>query len=54
MSVFLGNGDGTFQATHDVRLPDSPSGLVDRDFNGDGKLDLAVADEGMDGLGSAE
>ncbi len=44
VSVLLGNGDGTFQATIE-----SPTGLGSRsivvgDFKGDGKLDLAVAD----------
>jgi FG-GAP-like repeat/Abnormal spindle-like microcephaly-assoc'd, ASPM-SPD-2-Hydin len=50
LAILLGNGDGTFQApvTVSVRVPDTvatdgPLALVAGDFNGDGKLDLAVA-----------
>jgi uncharacterized repeat protein (TIGR01451 family) len=44
ISVLLGNGDGTFQQRMDSRLPDCSSLMVAGDFNGDGRLDLAVAD----------
>ena len=46
MSVLLGNGDGTFQAPDTFA---SGIGCVDSgagDFNGDGRLDLAVANTG--------
>lgn len=46
-SIFLGNGDGTFQApvTYQLRaFPDSMSSVVVGDFDGDGKLDIAIAD----------
>jgi hypothetical protein len=52
--VLLGNGDGTFQAPMSYFAGTNPqSGFVSPgfiqvgDFNGDGKLDLAVADSGV-------
>ena len=42
--VMLGNGDGTFQAPMTFTVGHWPSALVAGDFNGDGQLDLAVAD----------
>jgi hypothetical protein len=45
--VFLGNGDGTFRCAVHFPLLDStdvqPLGLGVGDFNGDGRLDLAVS-----------
>ena len=47
LSIMLGNGDGTFQPSIDIPLPTSPVafgyGIIARDFNGDGKMDVAVA-----------
>jgi hypothetical protein len=47
ISVFLGNGDGTFRSAVHFPLLDStdvkPTGLEVADFNGDGRLDLAVS-----------
>ena len=45
--VFLGNGNGTFTAAAPTTAPNC-STLVAGDFNGDGKLDLAVNNFGND------
>jgi hypothetical protein len=44
VGVLLGNGDGTFQTAIISPGVNGPGGLVAKDFNGDGKLDLAVSD----------
>jgi hypothetical protein len=41
--VVLGNGDGTFQSPTFVSLPSTPTAAAVGDFNGDGKLDVAVS-----------
>ena len=43
ISVLLGNGDGTFQPEVDFTVGYGPDSVAVADFNGDGKLDLAVA-----------
>ncbi len=45
--VFKGNGNGTFSsaANSPVSAGTNPSGLLVEDFNGDGRPDLAVADQ---------
>ena len=43
VSVLLGNGDGTFQAPVTYVVGFGPASLAVGDLNGDGKLDLAVA-----------
>ena len=50
VSILLGNGDGTFAAAPEPLLPTgagstSPIAIVAADFNGDGILDLAVAND---------
>jgi hypothetical protein len=46
VSIFLGNGDGTFQPQVDYGVATWPGCVAVGDFNGDGKLDLAVANFG--------
>jgi len=50
-SILTNNGDGTFGAEKDMIAGASPQGVVTADFNGDGKLDLAVT--GFSSGGSA-
>ncbi|MFZ1915947.1 MAG: FG-GAP-like repeat-containing protein [Terriglobales bacterium] len=45
VTILLGNGDGTFTVGPSATVPSwslNPEGIVAMDFNGDGKLDLAV------------
>jgi hypothetical protein len=48
VTVSLGNGDGTFTLASGSPIPlgQNLSAIVTADFNGDGKLDLAVTDSG--------
>ena len=43
VSVLLGNGDGTFQPARTLNVGSTPAFVAVRDFNGDGRQDLAVA-----------
>ena len=43
ITVLLGNGDGTFQTPITTALPTDPADLISHDFDGDTRLDLAVA-----------
>ena len=46
VAVLLGNGDGTFQTAVTYPVTGvSPAALADGDFNGDGKLDVAVVSQ---------
>jgi VCBS repeat protein len=45
VSVLLGNGDGTFQPAQDFLAGNLPSVVVTGDFDNDGTLDLAVANQ---------
>jgi hypothetical protein len=46
VGVLLGNGDGSFQVTQSFGFGavDSPGAVAVGDFNGDGRLDLVIAD----------
>jgi len=45
VELFLGNGDGTLQPPTLIAAGKNPVALVVKDWNGDGKLDLAVANQ---------
>jgi hypothetical protein len=49
VTVFLGNGDGTFQAGVNYDVGTNPTSVAVADFNGDGKLDLAVSNQNCNG-----
>ncbi len=42
--ILLGNGDGTFTQGESYDIGSDPQSVAVADFNGDGKLDLAIAD----------
>jgi hypothetical protein len=42
VQILLGNGDGTFQTPLSFPADESPYAIAVADFNGDGKLDLAI------------
>jgi len=46
VSILLGNGDGTFQAANNIAAGKNPVSVALGDFNGDGRLDLVVANHG--------
>jgi hypothetical protein len=46
VTILLGNGDGTFTVKSTATTGIVPVSIAVGDFNGDGKADLAVADEG--------
>jgi hypothetical protein len=46
VNVWLGNGDGTFQPARTFATGGAPGTVVVADFNGDGRPDLAVANNG--------
>jgi hypothetical protein len=46
LTVLLGKGDGTFNAAPNANVGVGPESILLADFNGDGKLDLAVSNIG--------
>ncbi|HET9401308.1 MAG TPA: FG-GAP-like repeat-containing protein [Candidatus Acidoferrales bacterium] len=45
ISIFPGNGDGTFGTRTDINVGAAPVALLSGDFNGDGKTDIAVVNQ---------
>ncbi len=45
VAIYLGHGDGTFGAPQAFAVGNDPVGLCAADFNGDGKIDLAVVND---------
>ena len=50
VSVFLGNGDGTFQTRTDYATGNAPVSVALGDFNHDGAEDIAVANSGSNSV----
>jgi hypothetical protein len=51
VSILLGNGDGTFQPALSVAAGKNPFAIAVGDFNGDGRTDLVVANNGINPAG---
>src|SRR6266702_303337 len=50
VTVFTGNGDGTFQVRSNYQVGVQPYHIATGDFNGDGNLDLAVPNLNSDNI----
>ena len=48
VSIFLGNGDGTFDSLPPIPVPGGPYAIAAGDFTGNGHIDLAVADRSIE------
>src|SRR5215472_1459362 len=49
-TIFLGNGDGTFQPGVNYAVQSVPDSVIVRDFNGDGNLDVVVRNNGSNSV----
>jgi hypothetical protein len=54
VSVLLGNGDGTFQDPVSYAVPADVGSLVLGDFNGDGKLDIAMTNRAINSASACD
>ena len=54
VSILLGNGDGTFRPPVEYPVGQDPIALTTGDFNGDGIIDIAVAEGGDSLYGTGE
>ena len=54
VSILLGNGDGTFRPPVEYPVGQDPIALTTGDFNGDGIIDIAVAEGGDSLYGAGE
>jgi hypothetical protein len=52
LGIFLGKGGGTFHRSAEYEVGFEPLSAAVADFNGDGHLDVAVTNEGVNGKGS--
>jgi hypothetical protein len=52
LGIFLGKGDGTFHQSAEYQLGFEPLSAAVADFDGDGHLDVVVANQGVNGKGS--
>jgi len=52
LGIFLGNGDGTFHQSAEYPIGFEPLSAAVADFDGDGHLDVVVANQGVNGNGS--
>jgi hypothetical protein len=50
ISVFLGNGSGSFSASTNFTVGTSPNSIISADFNSDGKADLATSNQGSNNI----